>query len=92
MRSPQSPNWSPGSNDASLDAFKPHAWQRAFNVFRQASPRLHSRFQTVLQSLNHIHGHWPTGNRGVNLNYRTFPSELTANHVLQAHLWQAPDA
>ena len=74
-----------GLYDASLDAFKPHAWQRAFNVFRQASPRLHSRFQNVLQSLNHIHGHWPTGNRGVNLNYRTFPSELTANHVLQAH-------
>jgi hypothetical protein len=66
--------------DESLDQFKPHAWQQAFNVFRQDYARLNQRFENSAKGMNHLHGQWTrSSHRNISHNYRSFPREITAN-------------
>ncbi len=67
-----------GLYDASLDAYKPHAWQTAFNVFRQDYSNLQSRFQNMTRSFQHFHGGWPQNFLDGSLTYRSFPNEIIA--------------
>lgn len=64
--------------DAALDAYKPHAWQTAFNVFRQDYSNLNFQFQNMTRSLNHLQGSWPHRHRDGALTFRTFPSNIVA--------------
>lgn len=65
--------------DASLDAFKPHSWMSAFNVFRNESSRLNSRFENQLNTLRRVAGRWTVDRRGNSLTYRRLPSEIAQN-------------
>ncbi|HPM80284.1 MAG TPA: alpha-2-macroglobulin family protein [Candidatus Anammoximicrobium sp.] len=65
--------------DQSLDAYLPHGWMSGFGVFRQDSSNLNSHFENFLLNLQHIRGHWPVPSKDVQLTYRTFPADLTAN-------------
>lgn len=66
--------------DASLDAYLPHHWMQRFGVFRQDYSHLSLGFDNMPKWFQHIHGHWPMGNKGVDLTYRGFPSEITHNY------------
>ena len=67
-----------GLYDASLDAYKPHAWQTAFNVFRQDYSNLQSQFQNMTRYLQHFHGNWNQTYLDGNLTYRSFPNDIIA--------------
>ncbi|MFT5853559.1 MAG: hypothetical protein ACI8XO_000800 [Verrucomicrobiales bacterium] len=73
-----------GLYDASLDAYKPHAWQTAFNVFRQDRSNLQSRFQNTPHQLQRFHGGWPHSHFNGSLTYRSFPPEIMAVSWRQA--------
>ena len=66
-----------GLYDESLDAYKPHAWQKTFNVFYRDYSRMHSTFENNLRKLRRIHGRWPRSHKGVAINYRSFPADVT---------------
>jgi len=65
--------------DASLDAYLPHNWQQAFNVFYQDSSNLYSRFENMAKNCQHFHGRWPSDHKDATLSYRSFPHEIVAN-------------
>jgi len=68
-----------GLYDASLDAYLPHAWQQAFNVFYTDRSNLHMQFENSIKRFQHLQGRWPQRNKPVNLSYRSFPADITAN-------------
>lgn len=65
--------------DASLDAYLPHGWMTALNVFRTDSSPLSTQFENDWKGLQHLHGHWPQEGKDGSLVYRSFPPELVAN-------------
>ena len=65
--------------DESLDQFKPHQWQTAFNVFRQDYSNVRQSFENQTKNLQFMHGRWPRQHKGYQLSYRQFPGEITAN-------------
>ena len=65
-----------GLYDASLDAFAPHEWERAFNVFRQDSSRTHSQFGNHALAFNYIAGRWRTEMDDVAITYREYPGDI----------------
>ncbi len=66
--------------DQSLDAFKPHNWQQAFNVFRQDFSRMGMQFQNVLKPLNHLHGQWMYETKDASFSYRRFPDMIAGGY------------
>jgi hypothetical protein len=65
--------------DASLDAFLPHQWMKAFNVFRQDHSNLYSQFENQLRSFHHLHGQWPSNYKDTKWAYRSFPDDIAGN-------------
>lgn len=65
--------------DKSLDAFQPHNWMNSFNVFRRDRTVIWSNFENSMQTLRHLRGSWPYNRKGVQITYRSFPSELISN-------------
>ncbi|MCG8653622.1 MAG: MG2 domain-containing protein, partial [Pirellulales bacterium] len=65
--------------DASLDAYRSHRWQSAFNVFRYDRSLLRSQFENQHKVCRHIYRHWHLANRDGSLNYRHFPQEIVEN-------------
>jgi len=68
-----------GLYDASLDAYLPHNWQQAFNVFRTDHSNLYSQFENQMKRFQHLQGRWPHRHKPVNLSYRSFPADIVAN-------------
>jgi hypothetical protein len=66
--------------DASLDAYRPHHWQRGFNVFRQDHSRIHSKFENQAKNFHSIYQSWRIASRDGSLTYRHFPGSITQNH------------
>ena len=62
--------------DQSLDAFKPHAWQRMFSVFREEDSPLQMQFENSMKELAQLHGNWRTGGESFEIKYRRFPDEI----------------
>ena len=62
--------------DESLDAFLPHQWMNAFNVFRSEHSRMHSQFQNQINNFGSLLGHWSRHGKPVELRYRAFPGEI----------------
>lgn len=67
--------------DASLDAFAPHHWQRAFHVFRQERSYRHSQFENIARPLYRLDGHWQQNRKGISWTHRSFPPDLTQNFL-----------
>ena len=67
-----------GLYDASLDAYKPHAWQTAFNFFRRDHSNLQLRFENSPRYLQRFHGRWARTDKDGSLTYRQFPRDITA--------------
>ena len=65
-----------GLYDASLDAYRPHAWMQAFNVFRQDYSNLQLQFQNQVKHFQHFHGNWPHRHFDGTLTYRHYPGEI----------------
>ncbi len=65
--------------DESLDAYLPHSWPSAFNVFRRDYSNPSSNFENMIKGLYHLHGQWPSQYKDGNLTYRSFPARLIAN-------------
>lgn len=66
--------------DASLDAYLVHFWPASFqNYFRREQPRLRWTFGNCITGFSHIAGYWPADYLPVELRYREFPEEVTAN-------------
>ena len=64
--------------DQSLDAYLPHRWQQAINVFYHDTSRRNAQFQSSTRWLQHLQGNWPHHHRNGSLTYRTFPRDITA--------------
>lgn len=67
--------------DQSLDAYLPHRWQQAFNVFRQDYSNLNMQFENSLRYLNHFQGGFPSDYKEVDIRYREFPESITMQWV-----------
>ena len=65
--------------DQSLDAYLPHDWMHKFGIFRQDHSSLSSMFENLAKGFNHLHGNWPSNHKAVDLRYRGFPGDITAN-------------
>ena len=65
--------------DASLDAYQPHHWPTAFNVFRHDYSQVQSMFENQLKHLQNIYHSWSTKSRDGSLSYRHFPSQIIQN-------------
>ncbi|MGB7347727.1 MAG: alpha-2-macroglobulin family protein [Pirellulaceae bacterium] len=65
--------------DASLDAYAPHHWMSAFNVFRRDYASVHSSFENQQRGLQFIYHNWSNNYRGATLTYRHFPGEILQN-------------
>jgi hypothetical protein len=64
-----------GLYDQSLDAFLPHQWQKAFDVFRTDETHLQAQFENGVSTFDHLAGSWPE-HPAPDLHYRQFPEEL----------------
>jgi uncharacterized protein YfaS (alpha-2-macroglobulin family) len=62
--------------DESLDAFAPHTWMQRFNVFREDYPTLQRFFNNTAVGFSHVLGGWQGQHYGVDIRYRSFPSDL----------------
>lgn len=62
--------------DASLDAFAPHNWLTAFNVFYSDSLPLNLVFSNRVQYVQAVLNNWPNNYRSVDLTYRQFIPEV----------------
>ena len=65
-----------GMYDQSLDAYLPHHWQTAFNVFRQDNSSRQAGFVNTAQQLQHISGNWNQNYKNVDIRYRAFPNDI----------------
>ncbi|MFK8111283.1 MAG: alpha-2-macroglobulin [Rubripirellula sp.] len=68
-----------GMYDASLDAYLPHSWASAFNVFRQDRSRVESYFENRSKNLQNIFRDWRVASRDGRLTYRRFPRRILQN-------------
>jgi uncharacterized protein YfaS (alpha-2-macroglobulin family) len=65
--------------DRSLDAYLPHAWPPGFGVFREDHSNLQMQFENMLKSLQQLLGTWTLARKDVQMTYRSFPADITAN-------------
>ncbi len=65
--------------DKSLEAFQPHLWSREFSFFRRDHSGAPFHFENFDKPFQWLRGQWKSGYVGVDLSYRRFPAELTAN-------------
>ena len=65
--------------DHSLDAYLPHAWPSGFGVFRMDQSNLQVQFENMLKPLQTIFGSFPLAQKEVQMTYRAFPADITAN-------------
>ncbi len=66
-----------GLYDESLDAFAPHDWPHAFDVFREDDSSAQSQFLNFVAQFNQVFGSWTWRGVAVELTYRHFPSDVT---------------
>jgi hypothetical protein len=64
--------------DQSLDAYVPHAWQTAFNVFRQDGSNMQLQFENTALYLQHMLGNWAMDYKNVDVKYRHFPADIVS--------------
>ncbi|MCF7958069.1 MAG: hypothetical protein K9M57_06425, partial [Phycisphaerae bacterium] len=64
--------------DESLDAYLPHRWMNAFNVFYQDASRMNSALQNSMDQFNYLDGSWPIQYKSYSLQYRAFPQDIIA--------------
>jgi hypothetical protein len=62
--------------DASLDAYYPHDWTRAFGVFRRESDNANTSFLNTLMYLQDIASSWRVESRNGRATYRHLPPEI----------------
>jgi len=62
--------------DASLEAFRPHHWDCAFDIFREDESDAQARFANTASWLKVFGSGWRTAMLPVELRYRAFPPEL----------------
>ncbi|MDF1812714.1 MAG: alpha-2-macroglobulin family protein [Verrucomicrobiales bacterium] len=67
--------------DESLDAYLPHRWMTAFNVFRHDHSRMNSLFQNRINRFDGLFGHWVRDGKSVDLRYRSFPHNITTSFI-----------
>ncbi|UCC96492.1 MAG: hypothetical protein JSW66_11685, partial [Phycisphaerales bacterium] len=67
-----------GMYDASLDQYLQHDWIQGFAGFRRESPRLESRFQNGVITLNTVLYDWRVDYLSAILSYRHFPPEIAS--------------
>ncbi|HYG35164.1 MAG TPA: alpha-2-macroglobulin family protein, partial [Clostridia bacterium] len=65
--------------DESLDAFAPHHWMQRFGVFRQDMSTLQAQFANRTEMFRFVLGGWNYPHETVEIRYRSFPPDLTAN-------------
>jgi len=65
--------------DASLDAFAPHVWQQAFQVFYQDYSPVSVRYSNQMHYLQAYVNNWPVEFRDVSFSYRQFAAGLVLN-------------
>lgn len=65
-----------GMYDASLDAFAPHYWMNAFNLFYRNYSNVGLRFFNYEQNFNTIHNYQDYSHKGVATIYRHFKSMI----------------
>ena len=65
--------------DESLDAFAGHNWMTRFNVFRQDYSQMRTVFANQPRSFQQFINSWGRGYDHVEITYRSFPPNLTAN-------------
>ena len=66
--------------DQSLDAYRPHAWMKVFNFFRQDVSQfgMGTYFQNSAVSPG-VASFWRVDQKPVNLTYRSLPASITVN-------------
>ena len=58
--------------DESLDAYKPHDWQKTFsNLFRKEYSDFNSRFENSSLNLRTLHGGWKRKNESIKWSHRS---------------------
>jgi uncharacterized protein YfaS (alpha-2-macroglobulin family) len=62
--------------DESLDAYLPHNWTHAFNVFRQDSSALNYSYENMVRYLNQLQGSWAQRTKPATMTYRAFPADI----------------
>jgi Bacterial Alpha-2-macroglobulin MG10 domain/Alpha-2-macroglobulin family len=62
--------------DQSLDAYLPHRWQQAFNVFRQDYSRLQMQFQNEMAEFGRLRGEWSFDWKKLKANFRRLPESI----------------
>ena len=65
--------------DESLDAFAPLNWPHRFSVFREDYSTLQSQFANTPMGFQQVFGSWDRPYESVEITYRSFPPDLTAN-------------
>jgi len=65
--------------DESLDAFAPLNWPHRFSVFREDNSFMQSQFANTPMSFRRVLGGWHRPYESVQITYRCFPPDLTAN-------------
>ncbi|MGQ9589017.1 MAG: alpha-2-macroglobulin family protein [Planctomycetota bacterium] len=67
--------------DASLDAYLPHAWPRAFGVFRADASNPSSQFENRIERLQLLSGGFRIDWEAVPERYRDFPPEIAGGRM-----------
>ena len=65
--------------DESLDAFAPLNWPQRFSVFREDYSSVQSQFGNMPMGFQQVFGNWDRPYESVEITYRSFPPDLTAN-------------
>ena len=65
--------------DQSLDAYLPHHWPQAFNVFRQEWPNLNMQFENSVKQFYHLVGAWSPRYKDARITYRSLPGGIVAD-------------
>ncbi|MEM8666062.1 MAG: alpha-2-macroglobulin family protein [Planctomycetota bacterium] len=65
--------------DASLDAYRDHAWPSGFGVFRRDVSNVHTLFENQPKNLRNIYQGWRVTQKDGSLVYRSFPPNIVQN-------------
>ncbi|HTL18234.1 MAG TPA: alpha-2-macroglobulin family protein, partial [Patescibacteria group bacterium] len=65
--------------DESLDAFAPFNWPARFNIFREDYSPFQAQFANQLEPFQYALGGWKRAYQNVEITFRSFPPDLTAN-------------
>ncbi len=71
--------------DESLDAYLPHRWMSAFDVFRHDHSRMSSHFQNQIRGFDGLSGFWSSDMKPVDLRYRSFPEFIKGQDMGGIH-------